>query len=126
MPAPCSAAANVKAELTIDQPKIAVSLDANNSSGSGQLGSACPFLASLPSPPLVKVPWHKRFQQLFAPQQFQAAVLAGRNGGSMVQVPKQIGFTNFVMPNDAELAREAFAGELYGTTLQSNIKSFCE
>jgi hypothetical protein len=44
----------------------------------------------------------------------------------MVQVQKQIGFTNFVMPNDPELVREAFAGELDGTTLQSDIKSFGE
>jgi hypothetical protein len=74
----------------------------------------------------VKIPWHKRFQQLFAPQQFQAAVLAGHSDSSMVQVQKQIGFTNFVMPNDPELVREAFAGELDGTTLQSDIKSFGE
>jgi hypothetical protein len=123
-------ASSVKAELTVDRPKIATTSDSKSSNSSSeqqqqqQQASACPFLASLPSPPLVKVPWHKRFQQLFAPQKFQAGVLAGHSSSSMVQVQKQIGFTNFVMPNDPELVREAFAGELDGTTLQSDIKSF--
>jgi hypothetical protein len=118
----------VKAELTVDRPKLASAPESTSSASSSneqqQQASACPFLASLQSPPVVKVPWHKRFQQLFAPQQFQAAVAGGSSGSSVVRVEKQIGFTDFVMPNDPELVRQAFAGELDGTTLQSNIKSF--
>jgi hypothetical protein len=119
----------------VDRPQLATPSETTTSSSSSgdaqqqqqlQQASACPFLASLPSPPQVKIPWHKRFQQLFAPQQFQATVLSGSSGSSVVQVDKAIGFTNFVMPNDPELVREAFAGELDGTTLQSNIKSFGE
>ncbi|WIA32262.1 hypothetical protein OEZ86_003108 [Tetradesmus obliquus] len=123
------AAATIKAELTVDRPKLATPPETSSGSSSDgqqqlqQQASACPFLASLPSPPKVKIPWHKRFQQLFAPQQFQATVLGG-SSSSVVQVDKAIGFTNFVMPSDPELVRDAFAGELDGTTLQSNIKSF--
>lgn len=44
----------------------------------------------------------------------------------VVQVEKQLGFTNFYMPNEPELVKEAFAGELNGTTKQAQIPSFGE
>lgn len=113
----------VRAQLTADRPTSA----AAPPSEAGP--SACPFLASLqslPAPPTVKVGWHQRFKQLFSPQEFQRLVMSGAGDASVVQVAKQIGFTNFIMPKSADMVKEVFAGESTGVTRQADISSFGE
>jgi hypothetical protein len=74
-----------RAEVTAENATIAPD---TRESRAAEAPSACPFLASLPArpPPLVHMPWLKRFNQLFRPQQFQADLASAANGDNVVQV----------------------------------------
>lgn len=68
--------------------------------------------------------WHQRFKQLFSPQEFQRLIMSSAGDASVVQVAKQIGFTNFIMPRSPDMVKEVFAGEGNGVTRQADISSF--
>eukprot|EP00775_Hariotina_reticulata_P013035 gene13035-13164_t len=113
----------VRAEAAADSATIAPE---KHASVTVEASSACPFLASLPArtPPLVHVPWLKRFNQLFKPQQFQAELASAASGDKVIEVGKQLGFLNCYVPLDGELVKEVFSGETIGNTKQAEIPSF--
>lgn len=117
----------MNAQLTADRPtSVAQTPAAEQLTPLDSNLSTCPFLASLQSPPTVKIAWHQRFKQLFNPQEFQRLIWSQAGDASVIQVPKQLGFTNFVMPRSPDMVKEVFAGESTGVTRQADISSFGE
>eukprot|EP00775_Hariotina_reticulata_P007859 gene7859-8055_t len=55
---------------------------------------------------------------VFSPAQFQSEVLSQRGGDTVVQAPKQPGFSAFYMPATAELVKDVFAAEAAGAITQ--------
>lgn len=91
--------------------------------------SGCPFLNAV-NPPLIKVPWHQRFKQLFKPHEFQRMVLddAIKAGDSMVALDRKPGFMDAYVVGTGDGVKTVFAGEA-GTeaiTAQSGLPFFCK
>ena len=87
-----AAAVLVRAQIIADKPSAVQNPEPQPASSSSISPSSCPFLNAL-DPPVVKVPWHKRFMQLFKPYEFQTMLLqdAVHAGSTMVAVDKTVG-----------------------------------
>jgi hypothetical protein len=70
--------------------------------------SKCPFLASLPAPPVSGLPWYRRLDQLFNPKQFQELAIGSH---ALVEVPRQLNFPELYMVNDGDMIKTVMNGE---------------
>ncbi|KAI8474382.1 MAG: cytochrome P450 [Monoraphidium minutum] len=78
----------------------------------------CPFLAALPPPPSVKLPFWRRIDQLRDARRFQDDAFASAGGASVVEIPSALGMPPQVMPGTADMVKAVLTkeGELAKTT----------
>lgn len=120
----------VRAQIIADKPKTDLQSQPEpvSTTSSSEAGtSACPFLNAL-NPPVVKVPWHKRLEQITKPVEFQRMILddAVKQGDSMVALEKTAGFLDAYVPATGDAVKTIFGGEA-GTdpiVRQSSVPSF--
>eukprot|EP00878_Enallax_costatus_P022902 GHUV01024339.1.p1 GENE.GHUV01024339.1~~GHUV01024339.1.p1 ORF type:complete len:174 (+),score=37.00 GHUV01024339.1:141-662(+) len=107
----------VRSELSTDNASPHSPNAKASSNRTSSKAASCPFLSSLPTPPVAHVPWYQRPGQLFNPQAFQELVL-GKATTSVVQVPKQLWFSGLYVPAEAAVVKEVLAAELSGSIKQ--------
>jgi hypothetical protein len=112
----------VRAQILADKPTVQPeqpeqqprSIQASSSStpDAPPSTSGCPFLAAV-NPPVVRIPWLTRLQQLTKPYEFQQLLLddALKEGHKMVALDKTFGFADAYMPASGEAVKTVFAGE---------------
>ena len=86
----------------VEEPGVDTELEAASEA------SKCPFLASLPSPPLSGLPWYRRLDQLFNPKKFQELAIGGH---PLVELPRQLNLPGLYMVNDGDMIKTVMNGE---------------
>jgi hypothetical protein len=122
----------VRSQIIADKPTVQEGQPeafGSTSSSPQPSTSGCPFLQAI-NPPEVKVPWRQRLDQITKPYEFQQMLLddAIRDGHRMVQIGKDIGFSDAYMPATGDAVKAVFAGEAGTDAIvkQSSIPSMGE